>query len=73
MSSWCAPPIWCQLLDAGNTRELTRLQQRLLRVDVAELGFLPFAGAPAASYSSICSPIVMSTAPPSSRRISCAE
>src|SRR2546428_3845066 len=34
-----------QLLEARDTRELTRLQQRLLRVDVLivdELGFVPF-------------------------------
>jgi DNA replication protein DnaC len=34
-----------QLLEARDTREFTRLQQRLLRVDVPiidELGFVPF-------------------------------
>lgn len=56
-----------QLLEARDTRELTRLQPRLLRVDVLiadELGFVS-STAPAASCSSICSSTATSGARPS--------
>ena len=61
-----------QLLEARDTRELTRLQQRLLRVDVLivdDWASCP-STAPAASCSSICSRIGTSVAPRSSPRIS---
>ena len=56
-----------QLIEARDARELTRLQQRLLRVDVLivdELGFVPFDRI-GGELPSICSPIGTSAGQPS--------
>jgi len=61
----CAADLVRQLVEARDARELTRLQQRLLRVDVLitdELGFVRFERV-GGERSSISSPTATSGAP----------